>query len=828
MKKLNPWQEFLKNNKGKNFTRKQLRDMYYNRLDKKVDDMKKKDKREQISEPDDWSMEKKQWKTVQDYEKLDKIGEGSYGIVYKARDKSDGSLVALKKMTEDGDEGLPSCALREIAILDFFRNAPSIVQCKDWFIGECNSKIYVAMELCDANLSTYIKTIAEKNSSMSPQMVRNMMYRILLGIAFMHEHHTIHRDLKPQNIVVKKRVNENGEVSQTDVDLKIIDFGMGRAKGYGVAPFTHEVCTLWYRPPEILLGCRQYGEAVDMWSVGCIFYECFKIHTLFPGDSEIDMLFRIFMKLGTPCNETWEGVQDLPEYKSIFPQWKGKSMEQLLDLPPDYTDQEKSQICDLMGRLLTCDPSKRITAVEALYHPFFVPARKECRINSSASAAAAATPVQQQNANVECSPRRVTTRSPSLSQLIFKKSRSKSDLDVVCMQKANLVASKYPSTPPSLASFANKFHIKEYGIEDSATAVFRCGDTTKQSDSAASENIEEEEEEEEEGKERRRNFSLLDEMIRRERRVNWKSMQTYMEKQPDINEKMRIILFDWLVDVHLKFKLAPRTLFICFDMIDRYLSQKTVSRQRLQLVGITCLLLASKIEEIYAPEVRDCVYITNKAYTKHEVLKMERHIVLSLHGLMTFCFGSPYEYLRLMWEYLREFGDRGGNSTTYPHFKMLWHCVANFIIVEKTMPHPPSKIAAAIWFLCVKIYPEIMGVVEDGESKIIDTLPDYFHEPFVGIYSETDVEIHSIVREIEDLLIDKFHKDRTEYKAVILKYSSKYLETSARIFKWRDRIVNEREKEEKKRKDEEKAKQLKTIDKRQSYKSWKDALVSSK
>eukprot|EP00161_Ancyromonas_sigmoides_P006665 TRINITY_DN1769_c0_g3_i6.p2 TRINITY_DN1769_c0_g3~~TRINITY_DN1769_c0_g3_i6.p2 ORF type:complete len:230 (-),score=102.70 TRINITY_DN1769_c0_g3_i6:250-939(-) len=108
-----------------------------------------------------------------------------------------------------------------------------------------------------------------------------------------------------------------------------------------------------------------------------------------------------------------------------------------------------------------------------------------------------------------------------------------------------------------------------------------------------------------------------------------------MSHQPDINDKMRTILFDWLVDVHLKFKLLPETLYLTFNYVDRFLERKAVSRQRLQLVGVTCLLIASKYEEIYAPEVRDCVYITDKAYTKQEIYRMERHVLATLGFNMT-------------------------------------------------------------------------------------------------------------------------------------------------------------------------------------------------
>jgi len=117
----------------------------------------------------------------------------------------------------------------------------------------------------------------------------------------------------------------------------------------------------------------------------------------------------------------------------------------------------------------------------------------------------------------------------------------------------------------------------------------------------------------------------------------------YMKNQSDINEKMRAILIDWLVEVHLKFKLYPETLYLTVNLIDRYLEKEEVLRQHLQLVGVTSMLIASKYEEIYAPEVRDFVYITDKAYTKEEILEMEGRILTKIEFNVT--TPSSYRFL---------------------------------------------------------------------------------------------------------------------------------------------------------------------------------------
>lgn len=141
------------------------------------------------------------------------------------------------------------------------------------------------------------------------------------------------------------------------------DFGLARAFVPPIRPFTHEVVTLWYRPPEILLGSKTYALPMDMWAVGAIIAEMVTKRPLFPGDSEIDEIFRIFRIQGTPSEETWPGCSGLPDWNESFPVWPQLQISRFV---PDFC----TQGIDLIERLLTLDPKTRLSARQALQHPY--------------------------------------------------------------------------------------------------------------------------------------------------------------------------------------------------------------------------------------------------------------------------------------------------------------------------------------------------------------------------------------------------------------------------------------------------------------------------
>jgi len=242
------------------------------------------------------------------YEKQQKIGEGTYGVVYKAKNRETGQLTALKKIRlENEDEGIPSTAIREISILKEMIH-PTIVSLLD--VINYDNKLYLIFEFLDQDLKKYMDSV----TTLTPSLVQSYCMQLLQGLSYCHQRRIVHRDLKPQNLLIDKRGS-----------LKIADFGLARAFCVPVRQYTHEVVTLWYRAPEILLGSATYSIPVDMWSAGCIFGELLTKNPVFPGDSEIDQLFKIFRQLGTPTEDVWHGCTSLPDYKPSFPSGEKKN-----------------------------------------------------------------------------------------------------------------------------------------------------------------------------------------------------------------------------------------------------------------------------------------------------------------------------------------------------------------------------------------------------------------------------------------------------------------------------------------------------------------------
>ena len=189
---------------------------------------------------------------------------------------------------------------------------------------------------------------------------------------------------------------------------------------------------------------------------------------------------------------------------------------------------------------------------------------------------------------------------------------------------------------------------------------------------------------------------------------------SYMKQQTDINEKMRGILIDWLVEVHLKFKLLPETLFLAVNLIDRYLELKHIMRNRLQLVGVTAMLIACKYEEIYAPEIRDFVYITDKAYTKEEILQMENDMLATLQYNIT--VPSSFRYLEV-YNYFLKMDESS--------FMFCRYLLELFLVDYKMLKHNPSLLASSTVYITLRITKkENIDKISELTNYSEDTLRD--------------------------------------------------------------------------------------------------------
>ncbi|XP_022773819.1 cyclin-dependent kinase B1-2 isoform X2 [Durio zibethinus] len=298
---------------------------------------------------------------MEKYDKLEKVGEGTYGKVYKAKDKASGQLVALKKTRlEMDEEGIPPTALREVSLLQMLSQSLYVVRllCVEHVDtnknGSSKANLYLVFEYLDTDLKKFIDS-HRKGSNPRPlpsSLIQSFLFQLCKGVAHCHSHGVLHRDLKPQNLLLDK---DKGI-------LKIADLGLGRAFTVPLKSYTHEIVTLWYRAPEVLLGSTHYSTAVDMWSVGCIFAEMVRRQALFPGDSEFQQLLHIFRLLGTPTEKQWPGVTSLKDWHE-YPRWEPQNLARAV---PSLS----SDGVDLLS-MLKYDPAERISAKAAMDHPYF-------------------------------------------------------------------------------------------------------------------------------------------------------------------------------------------------------------------------------------------------------------------------------------------------------------------------------------------------------------------------------------------------------------------------------------------------------------------------
>uniref|UniRef100_UPI003AAE4AC2 cyclin-dependent kinase-like 1 isoform X3 n=1 Tax=Centroberyx gerrardi TaxID=166262 RepID=UPI003AAE4AC2 len=268
---------------------------------------------------------------MEKYEKIGKIGEGSYGVVFKCRNKDTGQIVAIKKFVESEDDPIiKKIALREIRMLKQLKHA-NLVNLIEVFRRK--RKLHLVFEYCD---HTVLNELDRYPRGVPEHLVKSITWQTLQAVNFCHKQNCIHRDVKPENILITKH-----QV------IKLCDFGFARILTGPCDYYTDYVATRWYRAPELLVGDTQYGPPVDVWAIGCVFAELLSGIPVWPGKSDMDQLYLIRKTLGDL----------IPRHQQVF------SNNQFFSGVSIPEPQE-------MG-CLRMDPAERLTCAQLLQHPYF-------------------------------------------------------------------------------------------------------------------------------------------------------------------------------------------------------------------------------------------------------------------------------------------------------------------------------------------------------------------------------------------------------------------------------------------------------------------------
>eukprot|EP00730_Choanoeca_flexa_P018117 TRINITY_DN8791_c0_g1_i3.p1 TRINITY_DN8791_c0_g1~~TRINITY_DN8791_c0_g1_i3.p1 ORF type:complete len:363 (+),score=65.56 TRINITY_DN8791_c0_g1_i3:34-1122(+) len=288
---------------------------------------------------------------IWEFKRLNTLGEGTYGVVYRAKDEKTGAIVAAKRVKmEEERGGLPVSSLREISALQQLDHE-NVVKLLCVASGRSLNSVYLIMEYCEHDLATLIDNMP---TPFPEPAVKCLLQQLLKGLTAMHAQYLMHRDLKLSNLLL----TDKGV-------LKIADMGLTRHHNEPANNMSPIVVTLWYRAPELLFGVKDYTNAIDLWSVGCIFAELLAHKPLFPAKSETALLELMIELLGTPHRGIWPEFEQLPlTHRYKLPQQPYSSIK-------DTFGYLSSDGIRLLSKLLMYDPAQRLSARSAGRHAYF-------------------------------------------------------------------------------------------------------------------------------------------------------------------------------------------------------------------------------------------------------------------------------------------------------------------------------------------------------------------------------------------------------------------------------------------------------------------------
>lgn len=281
------------------------------------------------------------------YAKGRTLGTGTFGEVILGTHKETGEVVAIKKIrVDDKKMGIHPTALREVKYLKELHH-PNVVRLID--VISLKRGIAMVFEYMDTDLENVIR---DRSLVLSKSDVKAYMLGMLQALKYCHERWVVHRDIKPNNFLISR-----------DGMIKLTDFGLSRVYGSPERRYTNQVFARWYRPPELLFGSTCYGPGVDIWALGCVFAELLLRKPWFPAESDVEVLSLIFNALGTPKGEDWGGLKNMPAFIKF-------SDRDGLPLKSQFPGVE-AEALDLLSKLVALDARRRISAADALDHPYF-------------------------------------------------------------------------------------------------------------------------------------------------------------------------------------------------------------------------------------------------------------------------------------------------------------------------------------------------------------------------------------------------------------------------------------------------------------------------